>query len=107
MPVPSISMLAGMFVRVESRAKYKSRVLCEDGAEQGNVEIGETWLPRRTERANSFERFCLFANTGITVCIRISISIKLSQSLSIIIVINITSGTGISIRTSNRFDNNA
>ncbi len=36
--------------------RNKSRILNEDGAEQGNVEIGEKGFPRKPERANLFER---------------------------------------------------
>ena len=39
--------------------RNKSRVLREDGAEQGNVELGEMGCPRKPERANLFERLLL------------------------------------------------
>ena len=39
--------------------RNKSRVLREDGAEEGNIEIGGTGFPRKPERANLRERLLI------------------------------------------------
>ncbi len=43
--------------------RNKSLVLCEDGAEEGNIEIGGTGFPRKPESANLCERLFFISQT--------------------------------------------
>ncbi len=61
--------------------RSKSRVLREDGAEQGNTEIGETGFPRKPERVNLFERLLFRKHRYLAVSrLRIVVKTRLNRA---------------------------